>query len=204
MNFYNVQHEYYCGVDLHAKSMYLCILNKEGKALVHRNIRTDSRYFLKVLEPYRENIIVGVECMFSWYWLADLCTEHGIPFTLGHCLYMKAIHGGKAKNDKIDSKKIAALLRGGMFPTAYVYPADMRSCRDLMRRRIHFARKRAELVTHVQQQRIQYNLPEFKRPVRNRYGNAREGIVEQFKDPFVQKSIEADMLTIEHYDEMLK
>ena len=46
----------------------------------------------------------------------------GIDFVLGHALYMKAIHGGKAKNDRIDSLKIATLLRGGMFPMAYVYP----------------------------------------------------------------------------------
>jgi hypothetical protein len=31
---------------------------------------------------------------------------------------MKAIHGGKATNDKIDSHKIAALLRGGLLPQA--------------------------------------------------------------------------------------
>ena len=47
---------------------------------------------------------------------------------------MKAIHGGKAKNDQIDSQKIAALLRGGMLPQAYVYPAPMRATRDLLRR----------------------------------------------------------------------
>jgi hypothetical protein len=35
--------------------------------------------------------------------LADLWGQEGIPFVLGHALYMKAIHGGKAKNDKIDS-----------------------------------------------------------------------------------------------------
>jgi hypothetical protein len=35
---------------------------------------------------------------------------------------MKAIHGGKAKNDRIDAHKIAVLLRGGMLPQAYVYP----------------------------------------------------------------------------------
>ena len=34
---------------------------------------------------------------FTWYWLADLCAHEGIPFVLGHALYMKAIHGGKAK-----------------------------------------------------------------------------------------------------------
>jgi transposase len=67
--------------------------------------------------------------------LADLCAQHGIEFVLGHALYMKALHGGKAKNDKIDSQKIAVLLRGGMIPVAYVYPPQMRSTRDLLRRR---------------------------------------------------------------------
>jgi transposase len=68
---------------------------------------------------------VAVECMFTWYWLADLCAQEGIAFVLGHALYMRAIHGGKAKNDKIDSHKIAVLLRGGLLPPAYVYPAQM-------------------------------------------------------------------------------
>ena len=48
---------------------------------------------------------------------------------------MKAIHGGKAKNDQIDAAKIAGLLRGGCFPMAYVYPKGMRETRDLLRRR---------------------------------------------------------------------
>ena len=56
---------------------------------------------------------------------------------------MKAINGGKAKNDKIDAHKIAVLLRGGMLPQAYVYPAEMRATRDLLRRRCHRVRRRA-------------------------------------------------------------
>jgi transposase len=63
---------------------------------------------------------------------------------------MKAIHGGKAKNDRIDSQKIAVLLRGGMISVAYVYPPQMRSTRDLLRRRTYLVRKRAELLAHVQ------------------------------------------------------
>jgi hypothetical protein len=62
--------------------------------------------------------VVAVECIFPWYGLADLGTQEGIPFVLGHALSMKAIDGGKAKNDKIDSQKIAALLRGGLLPQA--------------------------------------------------------------------------------------
>ena len=64
---------------------------------------------------------------------------------LGHALYMKAIHGGKAKNDKIDSRKIAVLLRAGAMPMGYVYPQGMRATRDLLRRRLHFVRKRKKM-----------------------------------------------------------
>ena len=83
--------------------------------------------FLQAIAPYREDLVVCVECIFAWSWLADLCTQQGIPVVLGHALYMKAIHGGKAKNDRIDAHKIAVLLRGGMLPQAYVYPAEMRA-----------------------------------------------------------------------------
>ena len=72
---------------------------------------------------------------------------------------MKAIHGGKAKNDKIDSRKISVLLRGGMFPVAYVYPPGMRATRDLLRRRLFFVRKRGELFAHIRTTFHQLNLP---------------------------------------------
>src|SRR5215216_1747950 len=97
--------------------------------------------------------------LFTWYWLADLCAQAGIPVVLGHALDMKAIHGGKAKHDTIDSQKMAALLRGGMLPQAYVYPAAMRATRDLLRRRMPLARNRAELLAHVQQTTSQDHLP---------------------------------------------
>ena len=202
MNFYNQQHRYYCGVDLHAKSMFLCVLDREGNKLLHRNIRTDGEYFLKVLEPYREDVVVGVECMFSWYWVADLCAEKGIPFALGHALYMKAIHGGKAKNDKIDSHKIAVILRGGMFPTAYVYPKEMRATRDVMRRRTHFVRRRAELLGHVQLTRLQYNLPQFAKKIGHR--RSCPEVTKYFDDPMVKQSVAADVETIEHLHDQVR
>ena len=141
--------------------MYVCILDAEGQIRLHQNINTDPEHFIRILSPFREDVVVAVECMFTWYWIADLCVDQNIPFVLGHALYMKAIHGGKAKNDKIDSHKIATLLRGGMLPQAYVYSARMRATRDLLRRRNHLMRKRAELFAHVQNTRSQYNLPKF-------------------------------------------
>ena len=202
MRFYNTQHLFYCGIDLHAHAMYVCVLNQAGETLLHRNMKTDPEIFLKVIAPYREGIVVAVECMFTWYWLADLCADEGIPFVLGHALSMKAIHGGKAKNDQIDSRKIAVLLRGGMLPQAYVYPAEMRATRDLLRRRMHLAHKRGELLAHVQNTNSQYHLPAIGKKIA--YKANRDGVAARFADAAVQKSIEVDLALIGYDDELLR
>ncbi len=201
MRFYTGQHKYYCGIDLHTKAMYVCIIDQNGKTLVHRNMRTKAKHFMKVIEPYREGLVVAVECMFTWYWLADLCARENITFILGHALYMKSIHGGKAKNDRIDSSKIANLLRGGNIPMAYVYPSKMRSTRDLLRRRMYLMHKRAELLTHIQMTNSQYNLEDIGKRIA--YKSNREGVAERFHDPSVQKSIEIDIAMIDYYDKLL-
>jgi transposase len=202
MRFYSKQHKFYCGIDLHARTMYLCVLNQDGEVLLHRDMKAAPGPFLQAIAPYREDVVVCVECIFTWYWLADLCTHEGIPFVLGHALYMKAIHGGKAKNDRIDAHKIAVLLRGGMIPQAYVYPAEMRATRDLLRRRMSLTRKRAELLTHVQNTNSQYNLPAIGKKIA--YKANRDGVAERFPDPTVQKSIDVDLTLIGHYDELLR
>ena len=201
MRFYNTNHKQYCGIDLHAKSMYLCVLSHDGKTLLHKNLPTDPDVFLNAIAPFREDLVVAVECIFTWYWLADLCAQEGIAFVLGHALYMKAIHGGKAKNDRIDALKIATLLRGGMLPQAYVYPAEMRSTRDLLRRRLFWVRQRGQLLAHIQNTHHQYNLPTPK--ARLAYRKNREDVAEHFADSAASESVSSDIELAEHYDSLI-
>jgi len=201
MKFYTQQRDFYCGIDLHARSMYLCILDREGKIVLHHNMASAPEPFLAAIAPYRGKLVVGVECIFCWYWMADLCAAQKIEFVLGHALYMKAIHGGKAKNDKIDAYKIASLLRGGNFPLAYAYPSQMRATRDLLRRRMRLMRERAQLLAHVQNTTSQYNLPEIGKKIA--YKANRAGVAERFVDPAVQKSIAVDLALIDYLDKAL-
>ena len=46
MRFYNRQHRHYCGIDLHVKTMYVCILDATGQVLVHRNMKSTPEAFL--------------------------------------------------------------------------------------------------------------------------------------------------------------
>jgi transposase len=202
MRFYTKQHPFYCGIDLHARTMYVYILNQDGAIVVHRHMPTSPEALLKTIAPYREQIVMAVDCLFTWSWLADLCAREGIPVVLGHALYMKAIHGGKAKNDQSDAQKIAVLLRGGMRPQAYVYPAEMRATRDLLRRRMPLMRKRAELLTHVQQTHCQDNWPEMGKKLASKA--TRAGVAERCPAPAVPKSIEVDLALIDSEDQLLQ
>jgi len=183
--------------------MCVCILDADGTVVVHEDIATDPKAFLQLIAPYRDGIVVSVECMYGWYWLADLCQEHQLPFVLGHALYMRAIHGGKAKNDRIDSAKIARLLRGGNFPIAYAYPKGMRETRDLLRRRTYLVRKRAELLTHVQILNAQYNLAPFPKKLSFAANREEMHIAARFADPSVQQSAAVDLAVVNRLDELI-
>jgi transposase len=200
MRFYNQQHRFYCGVDLHARILAVCILDADGNAVLHDTIAASPQAFLEAVQPFRDGLVVACECMFAWYWLADLCEQQKIPFVLGHALYMKAIHGGKAKTDKIDAKKIAVLLRGGMLPQAYVYPRGMRETRDLLRRRTYLVRRRAEALTHLVNTNSQYNHPPLAKKLAYAANRAEIDLPARFSDPSVKRNVQLDLSLIDAYD----
>jgi transposase len=202
MRYYKQQHRFYCGGDLHARTLYLHILDADGRTVFDRNLPARPDAFLDAIAPFRDGLVVGVECMFAWYWLADLCAAEGIPFVLGHALAMKAIHGGKTKTDKIDAAKIAGLLRGGLFPQAYVYPKDQRETRDLLRRRTFLVRQRAQFLAHVQNTNSQYNLAPFAKKL-TYAGNRSADLAERFPHESTRRAVVADLAMVEHLDEQI-
>jgi hypothetical protein len=49
MRFYTSQHQFYCGVDLHAMSLYLCIPDQSGAVLAHKNLPAHPEAFLQTV-----------------------------------------------------------------------------------------------------------------------------------------------------------
>jgi|GEM_PF-2668784 len=115
MNAYTGIYSYYCAPLLTREAKSICTQEPCMSAFWHKNIPCKPVRFPQAIEPFWGDIVVGVECIFCWYWLADVCEQENIDFVLGHALYMKSIHGVKTKNDRIDSLKIARLIRGGNF-----------------------------------------------------------------------------------------
>lgn len=179
--------------------MYAHVLDRAGKTVFERDLPTDPGVFLEAIAPFRPDLVVGAECMFSWYWLADLCADHSIPFALGHALAMKHIHQAKTKTDRIDAAKLAALLRGGLFPIGYVYPRAKRQTRDLLRRRSFFVRQRAPLIARVVNTNTRFNLPPLPKKLTYK-ANRSADLVDRFSDPSTRPAVTADLGLIDSYD----
>jgi len=94
------------------------------------------------------------------------------------------------------------LLRGGAFPTAYVYPRGMRATRDLLRRRLYFVRRRSELFTHIRVTFHQLNLPAPKSAFH--HPRNRLGLAEAVPDPIVRLNVEADLAMASRLDEIIR
>lgn len=204
MKYYISTTEFNCGIDLHARQMYVCLMDRQGKKLVHTNIRdNDFNHFLKLIAPYRHDLTVCCECMFGWYWLADACQAAGISLVLAHALYLKAIHGGKNKNDRIDSEKIAHLLRSNMIPPSYIYPADKRPLRALLRQRTYFVWQRSDLLARIHSHQLAHNRSTITG--RNRYNQERweEFILKREDHPVRLLALQNEMAMIRHFDQQI-
>jgi transposase len=202
MELANIKTKYHCSIDLHDKKMYTCIMEKDGKILYHKNLDNNFEILQKELDKYRGQISVGVESTHNYYWLYDGCVKAGIPFYLGHALYLRAIRGKKKKNDKIDSKTLGDLMRTNFFAIGYPYPKERRAARDLLRRRCKLVQQRAGLFNHInlihsQQGMIEIQPEEIRRKI------DRRKLLEKFTDEEIKLSIESDLNIIDSLDTVI-
>lgn len=182
--------------------MYTTIQDKAGTVLFHKNLPNSIEALLDALNPFLPDVAVGVESTFNWYWLSDACLKNGISFYLGHALYMKAVHGGKNKNDKVDSRRIADLLRTNFFPMAYAYPPEMRGVRDLLRRRRYYVEIRASAYRHIKMVFMQQGLIDKPIPTLNKR-KGREEIIQEVHDPVISLSLATDIRVMNDMDQII-
>jgi transposase len=188
---------------MNARQMYVCVMDRQGKKLVHTNVLNNYfKYFLKLVEPYKGDLTVCCECMFGWYWLADECQRAGLTFVLAHALYVHLIHGGKNKNDRIDSEKLTHLLRSNLIPPAYVYPAQKRPLRALLRQRIFYVWRRSELLARIYSHQLAHNRTPAKQTRRVR-DSWEEQLLAAEDHPLRQIALKNDLAMIRQYDHQL-
>ena len=129
----NVNH--YIGFDVHKKSINYCVKMADGQIVEEGRLRATHdalrRWAGRRQEPWRG----AMEATLFSGWIYDTLKPFAAELQMGHPAMMKAIGASKKKNDKIDSRKIADLVRCNLLPACYVAPAEMRELRRLLRYR---------------------------------------------------------------------
>jgi len=203
MKYYTSTTEFNCGIDLHARQMYVCVMDRQGKKLVHTNVKdNDFAYFLSSSSPTSTVSPCAASACSGWYWLADACQAAGLTFVLAHALYVRAIHGGKNKNDRVDSEKLTHLLRSNLIPPAYVYPTQMRPLRALLRQRIFYVWRRSELLARIHCHQLAHNRIPVKQSRWDR-DPWEEELLKAEVDPLRQLALSNDLAMIRHFDRQI-
>jgi transposase len=140
----------YIGVDLHRKKSQVAAIDESGGLIFNRKVRTDPGELQQLIDELRpQPVEVAFEATFGWGWFADLLAELGVPAHMAHPLTTKAISTARVKNDSVDAKTLAHLLRANLLPEGWIAPPEVREARRLVRMRSALVRLRAKLKAQV-------------------------------------------------------
>jgi transposase len=120
---------------LHRRRSVIVRMTESGESLETVHIVNDVERLASVIARAGQAPEVVLEATYGWYWAVDALTEMGALVHLAHPLGVKAFEYRRVKNDEIDARDLADLLRMGRLPEAWIAPPAVRELRELVRHR---------------------------------------------------------------------
>jgi transposase len=194
--------EYYCGIDLHARDSYLCIIDEKDRIELREKVPNHLEIIVGMLDRFCPRPAVVVEATLNWYWLIDGLQGVGFEVKLAHTLGLYMITGAKVKTDRRDAFSLARLLRLDAVPEAYIYPKDTRPIRDLLRRRRHLVSVRAAMYGFMRNVLLQHGFYGHPQGAMKRFDE--EQILHHFEDPVLQASLQLELERIRLYTRQIR
>lgn len=142
----------YTGIDYHKRYSVACTLDAQGNKLQEAKIEGNApeafaAYFRRLEEPGE----VVIEACWNWTTLYDLLEDTtGVSkVILSHPAKNRIIADAQIKNDRIDAKALATLLRGNFVATVHVPSREVRQRKNLIRQRLWLARVRTMIRNRI-------------------------------------------------------
>ena len=86
---------FYCGIDLHAKDSYLCVIDQKEKIHLRKKVANQLPIILHELNQFSPKPSVVLESTLNWYWIVDGLQEFGFKVKLAHVFGLRLITGAK-------------------------------------------------------------------------------------------------------------
>jgi transposase len=140
----------YVGIDLHRRRSVIVRMTRDGERLGEtKRIVNDPSELAAQVASWGESPQVVLEATYGWYWAADVLAEAGAQVHLAHPLGVKGFAYRRVKNDELDARDLADLLRMGRLPEAWIAPPEIRGLREEIRHRCKLVALRSGLKAQV-------------------------------------------------------
>lgn len=147
----------FVGIDLHKKTISLCVVNQERQVLGRRRFYCSQperiAAFFEQLGPFQ----AVVEATASYEWLVSLIEPHAERILLAHPKKLRIIAESTRKSDQLDAQVLAEFLALDMIPEAYRPSKRQRAHRVLVRQRIYLSRRLTAVRNKVRRILSNYN-----------------------------------------------
>lgn len=139
----------FVGLDVHKRYCYATVVNAEGKVVREGKFLNTLDELDRFFEDVEDGAEVVMEASSTWERLYDHIEERGFDVTLAHPLKLRAIAAARIKTDRLDSQKLAQLLRADLIPASYVPSKDVRELRWWVRHRASLVRWRTQVKNKI-------------------------------------------------------
>jgi transposase len=139
----------YVGIDLHRRRSVIVRMTDAGEVLEEVRIDNDPVALSCAIEKAGPDPEVVLEATYGWYWAVDVLQACGARVHLAHPLGVKGFKYRRVKNDRIDARDLADLLRMGRLPEAWIAPPELRQLREVVRYRAKLVALRAGLKAQI-------------------------------------------------------
>jgi transposase len=124
---------YYVGLDIHKKIIAFCIKLADGSIVMEGKIEATKLSLQQWAQTVPGPWIGAMEATIFTSWVYETLEPYAAELQVGNPLMMKAISSAKKKNDLLDARTIADLLRCNLLPRSYMPPAPIRELRRVLR-----------------------------------------------------------------------
>lgn len=136
---------YYIGLDVHKKTVSYCVKDVAGTVQAQGSVAATRAALDAWMDTLPQPWSAAMEATLFSGWIYDHLQGRAAGLKVAHPLMLRAIAASKKKNDQVDARKIADLLRCDLLPECYMAPGAVRERRRTLRYRNLLMRQSVQL-----------------------------------------------------------
>lgn len=139
--------KYYIGLDVHKEKTTYVVRNRIGDILLEGEAATLYEELEERLKSFLSSSIIGLEASTSYYTLYHNFLKHRYAIKVANTIQLRQLI---AKNDPLDARRLAEMLRLGTFPCAYIPNEHIQRMRSMVQIRHSFMEEKVRCNVRIQ------------------------------------------------------